>query len=151
MVAANVILAIRIGPESEAPTRVAARIARELNAVLTVVYVAMELQTATVVASSGAMDEDALREEITRTARDQVLDFVNPFAGGLTVDVVIVEGELAEAVTRVAAERNADFLVVGTKGRGPLSRLVLGDTAHDIIRRTPCPVIVVPRTIQPKD
>jgi nucleotide-binding universal stress UspA family protein len=149
--AANVILAIRIGPESEAPTRVAARIARELGAVLTVVYVAVELETAAMVASSSAMDEDAVREEMTRNVRNQVLDFVNAFVGGLTVDVVVVEGDLAEAVSRVAGERNADFLVVGTKGRGPLSRLVLGDTAHDIIRRTPCPVVVVPRSVQPKD
>jgi nucleotide-binding universal stress UspA family protein len=44
-------------------------------------------------------------------------------------------------------ERNADFLVVGTKGRGALSRLVLGDTTHDIIKRTPCPVVVVPRSV----
>lgn len=149
--AANVLLAIRIGPESEAPTRIAARLARDLNAVLTVVYVAIELETASMIASGGAMDEDSVRETMIRRVRAEVLDFVNSCVSGVTVDVVVVEGEVAEAVARAAAERNADFLVVGTKGRGPLSRLVLGDTAHDLIRRTPCPVVVVPRTVHPKD
>jgi nucleotide-binding universal stress UspA family protein len=60
---------------------------------------------------------------------------------------VVTQGEVSEAIARVAVERNADFLVVGTKGRGALSRLVLGDTTHDIIKRTPCPVVVVPRSV----
>jgi nucleotide-binding universal stress UspA family protein len=65
----------------------------------------------------------------------------------MEVEVVVTEGEVADVISRVARERSADFLVVGTKGRGALSRLVLGDTTHDILKRTPCPVVVVPRTV----
>jgi nucleotide-binding universal stress UspA family protein len=145
--AGSVILAIRVGPESEVPTRVAARLARLLEDTLVVVYVALELETATIVATSAALDDESVRQTMREKVISDVLTYVKGLVPDQPVEVVVTQGEVSEAIARVAAERNADFLVVGTKGRGALSRLVLGDTTHDIVKRTPCPVVVVPRSV----
>lgn len=143
----SVLLAIRIGPESEMPTRVAANLARLLNDRLVIVYVAVELQTAQMVASGAALDEESVRRSMTEKVTREVLDYANALVRDVEIEVVVTEGEVAEAIAKVARQRDADFLVVGTKGRGALSRLVLGDTTHDILKRTPCPVVVVPRSV----
>lgn len=144
----SVLLAIRVGPESESPTRVAARLARQFSDTLVVVYVAVELDTAAVVASGAALDESALRAAMSAKVGLEVKAFVQNLVPDLDVDVVVAEGGVADTIARIARERDADFLVVGTKGRGPVSRLVLGDTTHDILKRTPCPVVVVPQGLQ---
>lgn len=143
----SVLLAIRVGPESEAPTRVAANLARLLNDRIVVVYVAVELGTATMVASGAALDEESLRQSMVDKVVAEVKEFVQGLAPDVEVEVVVAEGDVAEVIAKVARERNADYLVVGTRGRGALSRLVLGDTTHDILKRTPCPVVVVPRGV----
>jgi nucleotide-binding universal stress UspA family protein len=145
--AGSVLLAIRVGPESEVPTRVAARLARLLDDTLVIVYVALELETANMVATGAAMDEESVRQAMREKVTNDVLGYVRGLVPDQPVEVVVTEGDVAEAISRIAAERAADFLVVGTKGRGALSRLVLGDTTHDILRRTPCPVVVVPRGV----
>ncbi len=51
----------------------------------------------------------------------------------------------AEEITRLAAELEADMIVVGTHGRKGVSRLVLGSVAETVVRRAECPVLVVRR------
>jgi nucleotide-binding universal stress UspA family protein len=48
--------------------------------------------------------------------------------------------EPAKALVDIAAE--ARLLVIGSRGRGGLSRTVLGSTAHAVLLNVPCPTIV---------
>ena len=38
-----------------------------------------------------------------------------------------------------------DLLVVGSRGWGPVRRVVLGSTSDRLVHRAACPVVVVPR------
>jgi nucleotide-binding universal stress UspA family protein len=51
------------------------------------------------------------------------------------------QGEPATEVLRVAAEVRPDLIVMGTHGRGGLSRLLMGSVAEAVLRRAPCPVL----------
>jgi nucleotide-binding universal stress UspA family protein len=42
--------------------------------------------------------------------------------------------------------RQVDLLVVGSRGYGPVSRLILGSTAEYLQRNAPCPLLVLSRT-----
>jgi nucleotide-binding universal stress UspA family protein len=42
----------------------------------------------------------------------------------------------------VEAAANARLLVIGSRGRGGFSRLLLGSTAHAVLLRVPCPTVV---------
>ena len=49
----------------------------------------------------------------------------------------------AEEIAQVAADLEADLVIVGTHGRRGLSRLLLGSVAEAVVRLAPCPVFVV--------
>lgn len=53
-------------------------------------------------------------------------------------------GDPAADVLRYAAEVDAGAVVLGTHGRSGLQRFRLGSVAEDVVRRAPCPVLVVP-------
>jgi nucleotide-binding universal stress UspA family protein len=50
---------------------------------------------------------------------------------------------IAPEIAQLAADLEADLVVVGTAGKRGLSRLVLGSTAESTVRLAPCPVLVV--------
>jgi nucleotide-binding universal stress UspA family protein len=54
----------------------------------------------------------------------------------------VVPGSPGRKLTEAA--RDADVLVVGSRGHGRLRQAVLGSVGEDCIRRAPCPVVVVP-------
>jgi nucleotide-binding universal stress UspA family protein len=53
-------------------------------------------------------------------------------------------GRPAVKLAAVATEEHADFIVVGTRGRGRLSSAVLGSVSRELLSHAPCPVLVVP-------
>jgi nucleotide-binding universal stress UspA family protein len=59
----------------------------------------------------------------------------------VAVNAVVEHGRPAEVLT--ARSANASLLVVGSRGRSPLTSLLLGSTADDCSRQARCPVVVV--------
>jgi nucleotide-binding universal stress UspA family protein len=49
----------------------------------------------------------------------------------------------AHEIAQIAADLEADLVVVGTHGRRGISRLLLGSVAEAVVRLAPCPVFVV--------
>ncbi len=80
---------------------------------------------------------DPSEETLTRL-RDLMPD---TFHG--TWDVEIADGKPAEQILRVAQERKADLIVMGTHGRTGLQHIVLGSVAEKVVRLAPCPVLAV--------
>ena len=56
---------------------------------------------------------------------------------------VLVEGEPAEVITREAAQRGVDLIVMRTRHR-PYAAALLGSTAEAVCRTAHCPVLVTP-------
>jgi nucleotide-binding universal stress UspA family protein len=54
------------------------------------------------------------------------------------------DGRPADVLRSIADERGADEIVVGARGHGALHRAVLGSVAHDLVPRSPLPVVVIP-------
>lgn len=49
----------------------------------------------------------------------------------------------AQEIAQIAADLEADLVVVGTHGRRGIARLLLGSVAEAVVRLAPCPVLVV--------
>jgi nucleotide-binding universal stress UspA family protein len=62
---------------------------------------------------------------------------------GVQVSFLIWEGEPGEAIVDAAASEQVDMVVVGSHGRGSMSRLFIGSVSEYVVRHAPCPVLVV--------
>jgi len=62
---------------------------------------------------------------------------------GLEVEDLIVHGDAAAEIVRVAGERAADLIVISSHGRTGLGRMIFGSTAEAVVRHASCPVLVV--------
>ena len=54
----------------------------------------------------------------------------------------VLETERSPVDALVDAAVNARMLVVGSRGRGGIQRLLLGSTAHGVLRHLPCPTVI---------
>jgi nucleotide-binding universal stress UspA family protein len=80
--------------------------------------------------------EDSAERELPQLAQSDQLH-------GLDVEEVIVHGDPAAEIVRVAEERDVDLIVVSSHGRTGLGRIIFGSTAEAVVRHAACPVLVV--------
>jgi nucleotide-binding universal stress UspA family protein len=64
-------------------------------------------------------------------------------ARGIPADHDQRQGPVAEAIVAYALEIEADLIALTTHGRSGLGRAVLGSVAEAVVRRAPCPVLLV--------
>jgi len=131
------------GSETERVARVAARIARGTRT---------RLRLLVVVQHDGAAPSTRARRlgfplrTAVRRAADRVLDRAVAAAGpDADVQRRIVEGPPASML--VAEANDLDLLVVGSRGRGPLRRVMLGTVGGAVLRDADCPVLAIPRGV----
>jgi universal stress protein A len=67
---------------------------------------------------------------------------------GLAARFLLKTGVPHAEIVEVAAAEGADYIVIGTRGRGGLERAFLGSVADRVIRTAPCPVVSIR---QPED
>lgn len=140
----RVLLAVRLGERAEAAAVHALRIAEALESELVLVYVAVELETVPQLHAGTGVAEEDLRTTMLEEIEQRLREFAARHLPGRTIRHRVEEGDVAEAVSRVAADEAVDYIVIGTEGRASLLHLIMGGTARDILRRAPCPVLVVP-------
>ncbi len=78
-------------------------------------------------------------------ARTVLTDAIHAVLGD-DADVLrrVVEGHAAQVLTEAAV--GADLLVVGSRGHGGFTGLLLGSVSEHVVTHAPCPVVVVRST-----
>jgi nucleotide-binding universal stress UspA family protein len=62
---------------------------------------------------------------------------------GVDAEFEVFEGDAAEEIATIAESRDADLVVVGTRGHGGIAGSLLGSVSADVVRRSKRPVVVV--------
>src|SRR5215469_10067376 len=62
---------------------------------------------------------------------------------GLEHELIVKSGQVGEVLSRLISEKAIDLVIVGTRGRTGVLKLLLGSVAENIFRRAPCPVLTV--------
>jgi nucleotide-binding universal stress UspA family protein len=69
-------------------------------------------------------------------------ELLDTFAG-IPTQVLIEEGSIQTCLEEAIEENNTDLVVIGTRGRTGVEKLLLGSVAEEIFRTVPCPVLTV--------
>ncbi len=91
-----------------------------------------------------AVGLDEIRQRQHEQSRKRLEAFAGESLGSdVSYDTVVALGIPHAEIIRVAEEYGADLLVMSTHGRGFISHAVMGSTTERVLRRSPCPVLVV--------
>jgi nucleotide-binding universal stress UspA family protein len=88
---------------------------------------------------------EEVAEALERGAQERLaasLREVADEAAGVVVEQRVAEGGAAQLL--IEASRDAELLVVGTRGRGGFSGLLLGSVSRQCVSHAHCPVAIVP-------
>jgi nucleotide-binding universal stress UspA family protein len=91
----------------------------------------------------GALLPDLLDTERRHAERVLVDAQERARLSGVPLETVLVTGDPAERISELARERNARLVAIGTRGYGTVRSLLLGSVSAAVLRRAPCPVLVV--------
>ena len=81
----------------------------------------------------------------TATTNTDTADSTSTDSTGSDFETAIIEAETSAASTIVdyAESKNVDLLVIGSKGRTGLKKMLVGSTASEVDKYSHCPVLVV--------
>ena len=88
--------------------------------------------------ASGWKIANAVGQEILTRAKSTARDL-----GVETVQTHLENGGPVKAILAIAAKRNSDLVVIGSRGLGQLERLVIGSVSQAVVRDAKCTCITV--------
>lgn len=92
----------------------------------------------------GAAYAASALDDAEQAAGKRLAEFVRARTdAGLLGEQSVRMGDPAKVILQVAAQLDADLIVLGTHGRRGLSRLLLGSVAESVVHNAECPVTVV--------
>jgi nucleotide-binding universal stress UspA family protein len=131
----KVLLATDLTEASEAATETALELARRLEASLLVVSVIDPRRGG---GRGPRVDQIRERQELAAqhlAGRGRDL--------GVPTEFLIWVGDPGEQIVSAAEAEHADLVVVGSHGRGAVSRFFIGSVSDYVVRHAHCPVLVV--------
>jgi hypothetical protein len=136
----RVVVATDASEAGRAAIRAGRQVAEAAGARLTVMTAALK-SAAAVAAGAGSWDEgiDSL-EALARHLRAELGAAALP----ADIELEVVPGLPGIEVPRYAEEHGASLIVLGRKPRSQAARLVMGDTADAVARRSRVPCLIVP-------
>src|SRR5207244_3556802 len=114
-------------------------------------HVVTAFETASLARKQRELEEAPVDMQWAFNARDQIDITASDAAElakseGIDVQSHVLNASPADALIDVAAERDADLIVVGNKGMTGVKRYVPGNIPNKVSHRAPCSVLVVQTT-----
>ena len=138
---ARIVVGIDGSEHAQKALEWAAREARMRNAELEVVYAwQMPMYIGYGVVSAPVFDVSELRNA-AKTRVDEAVAALNGDATGVAIETKAIEGISPEILVDEA--KDADLLVVGSRGHGGFTGLLLGSVGQQCAQHSLCPTVIV--------
>lgn len=89
------------------------------------------------------VDMRAIDEAVREEHQKLLDDAVGQIPGDMSVVKVLAEGPAARAILDQAEKGACDLIVVGSRGRGEMSSMLLGSVSREVLHHSRVPVLVV--------
>lgn len=121
--------------------RYGAELAARFGAELHLIHV---VETTPIAYGEGAVFVSPETEaELEAAASKQLDDLQIEPADDVQVIRTVNAGNPFVEIVRYAKDSTSDLIVIGTHGRGAIAHMLLGSVAERVVRKAPCPVLVV--------
>ena len=137
----NIVVATDFSDIADKALASAADLARQLGASLHVLHIVQIHPTN--MPESGNVNIEELEALEEKSAADSLKSTIDTLAADVDVSTYIVHGDPATQVNQLAADKNADLIVIGTHGRSGISRLIMGSVAESVLKQSDIPVMCV--------
>lgn len=139
----RILAPVDLSEESAALVRCAARLASLLEGELTVLHVYTRED-----ATAALRDEGLFLDLYVSRLRSE-LNYLKAQAGvaGQRARVEVHQGDPVATIVARAVDLRAGLIVMGTHRRTGLARALVGSVAAGVLRRAPCPVVLVPTSV----
>jgi nucleotide-binding universal stress UspA family protein len=138
----HILVPIDFSDNSKKALRYALPLAEKFNAGITVIYV-VEPAVFPSDFGFGQMSFPDVEKEMYEKAEAELRQIVADLNTKVKVKPVIKSGIPFVEVTTFASDEQADLIIIATHGRTGVEHILFGSTAEKIIRKAPCPVLVV--------
>ncbi len=145
----TLLVPIDFSPVTKAVVDEATELAKSCKGRIVLLYV---VQPPVLVAEYGGVIEDVVPLiEAAEKAATQLLaqwrDYLKD--ADVPTKTVKIEGFPSKEIVAQARELEADYLIMGSHGHTAFYDLLIGSTTSGVLKKAPCPVIVVPARPQP--
>ncbi|MFB6347781.1 MAG: universal stress protein [bacterium] len=94
--------------------------------------------------ASGAMTAAELENDFKQLTQDRADDAAERLrTEGFDVETITAQGDVGTEICDRAEERDVDCIIMGRRGRGQVSEVLLGSVSHYVSHHAPCPVTLV--------
>jgi nucleotide-binding universal stress UspA family protein len=109
-------------------------------------HIAYDYDPAAVYTIDPSEIRDSIAERFHQQHRDLQQYAEEMRAKGIQCTALMIQGPTVDSLLKEADKLKTDFMVAGTHGKGLLSRVLLGSTSEELVRRSSIPVHLVPTT-----
>lgn len=150
----KILLATDGSSEAELATLTAVDLGQRTNSELHVIHVLDITPTALLYPEATdpegvEVPDPILVEDIERHAEQRGREMLEAevervrSAGGTVVEAHLMMGDAAREIVHLAEDIVAGLVVMGSRGRGGISRALMGSVSDSVVRNAHCPVLVV--------
>jgi len=135
-------------PEAHTALEVAHGLAAHTGGSLEIVWAAHLVARALPHAFAGYLEPNYF-EKIRRDVRERLDRAAARVRGDVPVRAELASGDTVDVLVDRSA--HVDLLVLGSRGYGPLRRVLLGSVSSAVVNKAHCPVLVIGRVRRPSD
>jgi nucleotide-binding universal stress UspA family protein len=88
--------------------------------------------------------EPVITDELLRKTAQEYLDKSKKHLEDENIETVVKDGDLGNSILDVAAEMNADIIVMGSHGRSGLDKILMGSVAEKVLHHSSIPLFIIP-------
>jgi len=139
----RILVPIDFSEHSKNALKYAIPFAQQFKASIDLIYV-VEPTTYPADFSFGQIGFPQVEEELRVHGNEQLKNLIKNEVGiKVTARKVVRTGKPFYEINQYAQEENIDLIVIATHGHSGMEHMLFGSTAEKVVRKAPCPVLVV--------
>ena len=144
----NILCPVDMHPRSKMALRKAINIAHQFNSKIVLLSIHEEFISKKQMIMS-RVSVSSLGDEFKKIATEAKNDMKNLVkeleADDIKCEYILRDGSPGDIIVKLSNEMNIDLIVMGTNGRDSLSDYIVGSTTQKVVKKSKCPVLVMPK------